>query len=237
MTNTPSARHNSREYSIDIEVARRVSDVVQTDTDFFILTGSYSIEALTGGNIAHNDVDANVFTPNIPRAMARVGLLLDTSGIIPHLTRLEATKPNRLEYRAHSDGTQRDVELQFIEFKEVRDSTDGLDFVLHNESDRKVVVPVVKRPLETVSGESVDFYVKSLPFAIATWALRISNVAEAQKRAVRQTDIDHFKFLVDAPHDTEKVIWAMERHPQMPANYVARDALAIALDRINNTKD
>ena len=226
--------HNT-ERDIDLDAARRARDVVEADQDdFLILTGSYSIEALTHGNISHNDVDTNVFTKKIPRAIARVGLQLSRPDVLPGGSHIEGTKPDRLEYGIQSvAASSRKLELQFIEVEDVEEHEDGADFWLPSQDGREVVVPTVNRTLQMDNGDSLNFRVKTLPFAIATWALRISGVAEAQKRAVRQTDIDHFAFLANSPHEKDEVVEAMHRHPQMPADHSAHDALEIALRKAN----
>ena len=60
----------------DIQIASEVSALVGTECDFFVLTGSYSIDALTGADVKHNDIDANVFTTDIPTALGRTAALL-----------------------------------------------------------------------------------------------------------------------------------------------------------------
>ena len=62
MPTTPSQRDT------DIRIASELSESIETDNDndFFVLTGSYSIDALTGADIKHNDIDANIFTKDLP---------------------------------------------------------------------------------------------------------------------------------------------------------------------------
>jgi hypothetical protein len=223
------------ERDTDLNAARRARDVVEAEQDdFLILTGSYSIEALTNGNISHNDVDTNVFTKNVPRAIARVGLQLSTPDILPGSSPIKGTRADRLEYDIQGPASDnRKLELQFVEIEDVDEHEDGADFWLPSRDGREIVVPTVNHTLQRDNGESLNFRVKTLPFTIATWALRISGVAEAQKRAVRQTDIDHFAFLANSPHETDEVVEAMQRHPQMPADHSAHDALEIALRKAN----
>ena len=69
---------------------------------------------------------------------------------------------------------------------------------------------------------------KTLDYAIATWAIRISGIINVQKRPVRQTDIDHFVFLYSQPHSTDMLYKTMLNHPQMTATdpgYVLEEAL------------
>jgi hypothetical protein len=216
----------------DLAIAGCAAEAVSSAEDFFVLTGSYSIEALTGGDVAHNDIDANVFTRDIPRAMASVGMQLGDCNVLPDALQVRNANPNRLEYDVQSPVGRRALELQFVQFSDVQVHDNGIDFTLPGNGDREIVVPTVVRPLSALRGEPVNFLVKSIPFAIATWALRISGVAESQKRPVRQSDIRHFAFLLGSAHDTEEVVQVMERHPQMPDGPDAKAVLATALQQV-----
>jgi hypothetical protein len=70
MSTTPSQRDT------DIRIASELSRSIETNDDFFVLTGSYSIDALTGADVKHNDIDANIFTIDLPVALGRVATLL-----------------------------------------------------------------------------------------------------------------------------------------------------------------
>lgn len=200
----------------DLLIAADVADQINTfEGDNFILTGSYSIDLLTGAEVKHNDIDANVFTDNIQESIGRVALSL---GAHKSLTKILHTD-SRLEYRYVDDGRAGELELQFVQYKEAVEYSDRTDFILPGqEIERSVVVPTVFRRADIARApdESYLFQVKSLEFAIATWALRISGVALSQKRQVRQTDIDHFAYLIDTPHDKDSVNFSIEHHPQMP---------------------
>lgn len=208
----------------DIQLASRIQALLAGQgQDIFVLTGSYSIDALTGDTVSHNDVDTNIFTPDIPRSIARTGLLLsDVQTIKP-----SKVTDTRLEYTYTGRTHESQLELQFIEYDDVEGGLGEQRFVLPSEGDHHAVwVPVVQKMLTTSSGVGHEFMVKSLPYAIATWALRISGAVTAQKRPVRQSDIDHFAFLLRAPHNVSKVIEAMDHHPQMPPGQNAADILS-----------
>lgn len=200
----------------DLRIAADVADQINAfEGDNFILTGSYSIDLLTGTEIKHNDIDANVFTDSKEGSIGRVALLL---GSHKSLTKILHTD-SRLEYSYVDGDRTSELELQFVQYTDAVVHRDRTDFILHSqETDRSVIVPTVFRSVDIArtSGESYSFQVKSIEFAIATWALRISGVALSQKRQVRQTDIDHFVYLIDTPHDNDVVNFSIEHHPQMP---------------------
>ena len=199
----------------DIHTTSKIASLFEGhSTDYFVLTGSYSIEALTQRDVSHNDIDANVFTPSIPDALARTSFMLHRHEITDKA--IEAKSSNRLEYILSDSGVEQQLEIQFVEISGVRANSEGFDFLLPCSTENLVVVPTVKASLTDSTDKEHVFRVKSLPFAIATWALRISGIAQAQKRKVRQTDIDHFAFLSEAPHDIQAVLDAIKYHPQMP---------------------
>lgn len=225
--------HPVRDY--DLSIARAVRDAISSRDDHFVLTGSYSIEALTKGDVIHNDIDGNVFTRDIPRSMARVGLALASESVLPSAEKKDDSKSNRLEYEIVTNEGVRDLELQFVQYDDVVSSDEGLRFTLPDDSDRKVVIPTVTETLGLHKGGEEEFRVKSISFAIATWALRISGIALSQKRSVRQSDIDHFAFLAQAPHKPSMVAEAMRHHPQMPTAVSPERALELAIRRIDNS--
>ena len=226
----PPSSASSCERTVDLATGRIVKQITaESPDDFFVLTGSYAIEAVTGGDISHNDIDANIFTTDIARSLARIRRGIATSRVLSD-TRITATKPDRLEYEVAGATGNRQLELQFVHFERAERRADYIELWLPPVGGRDVVIPTEMRTLSTQEGTQ-DFRVKTLPFAIATWALRISGTAAAQKRAVRQSDIDHFAYLVGSPHDPEEVATAMERHPQMPPGYDARDVLQAASQR------
>lgn len=222
----------SNQRDIEIQLASNISKLTQSERDFFILTGSYSIDALTGADVTHNDIDANVFTNDIPTALNRVVSRLSTH--IDHM-HLVTQADDRLEYiYPHSYG-QTQVEMQFVEYSNVRQRGASRDFSLPNNTKHSVAVPTVSANLRTTDKREHFFTVKSLPFAIGTWALRISGVALDQKREVRKSDLRHFAFLVAAPHDRLETLRALRHHPQMPDDYEAEDVLAMSCEVLSRS--
>ena len=209
-----SASFSSRE--ADMHIAADVADQINTTvSDNFILTGSYSIDLLTDAEVKHNDIDANVFTDNIQESIGRIALLLESHKTLTKILHTES----RLEYSYVDGDRTSELELQFVQYIDAIGHGDRTDYILHGQdTDRSVIVPTVFREADIVrsSDENYSFQVKSLEFAIATWALRISGIALNQKRQVRQTDIDHFAYLVGTKHSDDDVNFSIEHHPQMP---------------------
>lgn len=216
-TTTPNQR------DIDIRIASSMDTYVKNEGDFFVLTGSYSIDALTGADVNHNDIDSNIFTTDIPVAMGRIATTLELHE--PSMELIKKTD-NRLEYlHPHQHGST-PVEMQFIQYDSISQRTDGsVDFALPSVSGHDVIVPAVEAGLSEANGYEHKFLVKTLPFAIATWALRVSGVALSQKRAVRESDVRHFAFLASMPHDRVETVEAMRHHPQMPSDCNAHEVL------------
>lgn len=65
---------------------------------------------------------------------------------------------------------------------------------------------------------------------IATWAIRISGLALQPKRPVRDSDLLHFRLLLNSGYNQDDVIRAVQRHPQMPHNIIGEDAIDMALN-------
>lgn len=208
--------------SVDLQIASSLATRIDESVeDHFVLTGSYSIDILTGADIIHNDIDANVFTDDVSRSLGRAALLFK---------RLPLTRQtdSRLEYLVPHDAGETQVELQFVQYDRAEPTPAGWDFYLPGRVHPSVIVPVVHGAVE-VDGLSYDFLIKSLPFAIGTWALRISGVAMDQKREVRQTDLDHFLHLAARQYDSGDVMRAMVHHPQAPTDYDVTRTLDAAI--------
>lgn len=216
MPTTPSQRDT------DILIASELSDSIETDNDFFVLTGSYSIDALTGADVKHNDIDVNIFTKDLPVALGRVATLLQVRTDDMRLTKQADT---RLEYLCSHRYGATQVEMQFVQYDGLKRNTDSFDFILPYKGSHESIVPIVRAELRETDGHEHSFFVKSLPFAIGTWALRISGVALDQKREVRESDIRHFAFLAAMPHDKAETLSAIQHHPQMSDNHSAADIL------------
>lgn len=209
----------------DLQIAGHISDDInENNENYFILTGSYAVDLLTKTNIEHNDIDANVFTDNIQISIGKVGLILESYNNLSNTLKTDT----RLEYINQDNARQ--LEIQFIEYEDSIKRKDGIDFVLSSQYvGHDVVVPSVLCETKINQSEYHKFAVKSLPFVIATWALRISGIALNQKREVRQSDVDHFKCLIDMPHNNEAVKVAIKNHPQAPAYLDPTDVLDCAL--------
>lgn len=222
MSTTPSQR------DIDIRIASELSESIEASSDFFILTGSYSIDALTGADVKHNDIDANIFTKDVPIALGRVATRLQAR--TDDDMQLTKRTDSRLEYlRSHQYGSTQ-VEMQFVQYDGLKQNAESFDFILPHKSDYESIVPIVRAGLREADGHEHSFFVKSLPFAIGTWALRISGVALDQKREVRESDIRHFAFLAAMPHDKTETLNAIQHHPQMPDNQSATDILDMSYE-------
>lgn len=216
----------------DLALAQDVQQFFSPDQgDFFILTGSYAIQAVTKNpSIVHNDVDANVFTTNTSRSIATASQEL----MQLNMDLIKRTD-SRLEYVRNGSL----IELQFVRYDRVNPHQSRIDFMIDGKDDSEVVVPTIDEVLFNSSMEPYQFRVKTLPFMIGTWALRISGFAEAQKRDVRQSDIDHFRFLVQAAYDQAEVSEAIAHHPQLPTNFIGHEqyVLEAALRIMDQNED
>lgn len=183
----------------------------------FVLTGSYSIDALTKGNIHHNDIDANLFVTGISVDRTRE---IDAA-IFQEMEVVERTlwQSDRLEYIINSNARQETAELQLVEYSKKihRVGDDVLVLSGANEAGNEIRVPLSTVELMDSREKVYEFKVKSLSYAIATWAIRISGIINYQKRPVRQTDIDHFAVLLNQSYDLQDVYSAIDHHPQMVA--------------------
>ena len=122
--------------------------------------------------------------------------------------------------------------MQFVRYESFLKDGSGTNFALPSKGSNAVIVPTVQAALQGTNQHEHMFSVKSLPFAIGTWALRISGVALDQKRPVRESDIRHFVFLAAMPHDRAATLSAIQHHPQMPDSYDAGDVLDVSYEII-----
>jgi len=224
--------YNQRDSSI--KAARTIKQCVDERTPHtLILTGSYSIDALTGGNVTHNDIDTNVFF-----YAANSGAVDDTAGLLGGslpINKILKQTTDRLEYEIITDSGLEIAEFQFVPY-DAYIAKEGLEkFILSgkNEIGHNIEVPVTEASLIDSQGEPEAFRVKTLDYAIATWAIRISGIIDVQKRPVRQTDIDHFTLLYSQPHSTNLLYETMLNHPQMTSADPER-VLEEALRRTNS---
>ncbi len=192
-----------------------------------VVSGSYAIEALTGYELKHNDIDTNVFTSNLSKSIKKVAFIMENlsvSGLNLHLLK---TTCDRLEYNVLLDQRNfRRLELQFVEAKKIKGSKNS--YRLKNGS----VVPTVLVPIKNSKGQEYFFWVKSLPYTIATWAIRVSGLVKNPKRQVRQSDIEHLGLLLSGSFREEDVISAMSHHPQMPDNISVLEVYKRAKERL-----
>jgi hypothetical protein len=196
----------------------------------FVLTGSYATEALTGVVSHHDDMDANVFTSNLSRDISKVAEAI--SGV--DRVRKYKRTTDRLEYDVQftSGDVTKKLELQFIDTIDQISNCSG-EFTLKSDGERPIKVPVSSISLRDSMGMNFSFLVKSLPYANATWAIRISGYAVNPKRPVRESDLKQFILLLKATHETDAVIAAIKAHPQTPAGIPENQILTQAINIVS----
>lgn len=226
-----------RERDRDIHALSAISSRVNVSGMHFILTGSYAIEALTGNRLQHDDIDANIFTPNPVQDIQKATILIKKLRIPENRFSLYKKTANRLEYDLEpvlEPIAPRRLEIQFVEVASV--SGDRLmEFSLKSKTKDPIKISTVLVPLKDSDENEFIFRVKSLPFAIATWAIRISGFAHSPKRPVRPTDLEQFRLLLTKEYSRDEVALAMKYHPQMPKDItedqVFERALAVFTER------
>ncbi len=215
----------------DLALASDVGKLLETkDGDFFVLTGSYAIEAVAKKpNIVHNDVDVNIFTADRGRSLAEAAHRLP----LLNMDLVKSTE-SRLEYVRGGSL----IELQFVQYDRARQTQSGVDFTLPAYDGHEATVPTLVETLHGTDAEAYRFRVKTPAYTIATWALRISGFAEAQKRSVRQSDINHFVLLIQLSYDRDGVIEAILHHPQAPdvRDVRAGDVLDAAVEVVSKMR-
>ena len=222
----------------DLNIAASVADRTTGDSlDHFVLTGSYSLELLTGSELKHNDIDANIFTENVKHSVGRIALLFEDDKRFTNTL----INDSRLEYRYDAFGRIGDLELQFHQYRDAIENDGTVNFILPSHQDgREVIVPTIMTTADIGLRYEDEylFRLKTLEFAIATWALRITGFASHQKRSVRQSDVDHFIHLMRTPYDTDEVIFSLEHHPQMPqsceSQRVLDEAFALFANKVKD---
>lgn len=222
----------------DIYALSEINSKILTLGMRFILTGSYSIEALTGNRLQHNDIDTNIFSTNLVQDLPRVTALIGEVSMSEYSAVLYKKTSDRLEYdllSASKHADSRRLEIQFLEVVNIS-GDQQMEFSLKGEGKDRISVPTVLVPLKDSKGKEFIFRVKSLPYAIASWAIRVSGVTKDQKRPVRQHDLDLFKLLLLAKSSREDIILAMRYHPQMPKNKSPNEVLQIAQDVLNGSR-
>lgn len=203
-----------KEKDSDIHLLANISKKInRINGTKFVLTGSYAIEALTGQETYHEDIDANILTDDINDSLPKV------ANKISHMSGLKVYKRtrNRLEY---------DV-LPNID----RVCIKKLEFQFH-ELDQKNDIPTVFTPLTDSNGKNFLFRVKSLPYVIATWSIRISGLATNPLRELKSSDLEQFKLLLSCNHNVDDVLNIIKRHPQMPIGVDEREVLEKSLAKL-----
>ncbi len=191
-------------------ISKKVSRINGTK---FVLTGSYAIEALTGQETYHEDIDANILTGNIDDSLPKVANKL---GQISGLEVYKRTQ-NRLEYDILPNTDRIGVKK--------------LEFQFH-KLDEKNDIPTVFAPLTDSKRKDFSFRVKSIPYVIATWSIRISGLATNPLRELKISDLEQFKLLLSCNHNVDDVLNIIKRHPQMPLGADEREVLEKSLAKL-----
>lgn len=209
-----------REKDADIEFLVRLSDrIFGLNDTMFVLSGSYAIEAHTSNSVYHSDIDANIYTHNILIILPIIANILNLE--FERELKLYKKTYNRLEYDLVPNLNRlspKKLEFQF------------------NKLDSKHNVPIVQASLFNSNKKEFQFKVKSLPYLIATWAIRISGQATNQKRQLKESDFKKFKQLVLCSYDRKHVIDLINKHPQMPSNLDANDIFNTSLKKLTSLK-
>jgi len=188
----------SREKDLDIHLLANISKKIgMVNSAKFILTGSYAIEALTGKKTYHEDIDANILTGDIKDSLPKVANKMSQ---IYGLSIYKQTE-SRLEYDVLPN-TDR-VGIKKLEFQ-------------FHKIDQKNNIPTVFAPLTDSKGKDFLFRVKSLPYVIATWSIRISGLATNPLRELKASDLEQFKLLLSCNHNVDDVLRLITEHPQTP---------------------
>lgn len=197
----------------------------------FVLSGSYAVEALTKTKLQHDDIDVNIFSIDLSQDLPKVAALIDET--YNNLLYTYKKTNDRLEYDVKKTSRQtvyKKLEFQFVEITHVSNNN-HLEFMIKSERKKLIRVPTILASLRDSNSKDFIFRVKSLPYVIATWAIRISGFADNPKRPVRDSDLEQFKLLLVSDYSKEEVISVMKFHPQMPEgkseNYIFEQALAI----------
>lgn len=199
-----------REKGADILILSNVSTLVDQVPDCkFVLTGSYAIEALTGIKIYHEDIDANIYTPDINLYLPKIASHMES---FQNLKLYKKTQ-DRLEYDIVPD-------IHRVLSKKV-------EFQFHTGD-----APTVMAPLLDSSENKFLFRVKSLPYVIATWSIRVSGQALNPKRELRNNDLEQFRSLLACKYSRDEVLEAIKNHPQMPRDAIPDQIIEMAFSKL-----
>lgn len=210
--NTREISLSERSRDLDIMVLSAINFSLEADTEMrFVLTGSHAIEALTGNKLDHDDIDANIFTTSLKANVPRVAELVGELSVRGTNLSLFKETEDRLEFDIlPNQANSRRLEIQFAEVSKTAEPIENFD--LKNGGK----IPTIIVPIKDSKGHEFLFRVKSLPYSIATWAIRISGFARNSKRSLKESDLIHLKLLMTAGFREEDVFTAMNEHPQMP---------------------
>jgi len=217
-------------YLADLQILARVRELIDDPSlgRFFVVTGSHAVQLLTGERLYHNDLDANVFVKSGEALEQVAALMILTDNFV-----LWKKADDRLEYDVSSvgSGCPRRTELQFIGIDNfvVGEGLGSYIFVVGtNSKGEDAIIPTT-----VISMNGFTFRVKTLPYLIATWSIRISGLALNSKRAVKDSDIEHLRLLLRHGYDYEEILSIMRHHPQVPKNYSEEEVFQKALCIIN----
>lgn len=228
----PAEQENKADFinvrDMDLKLLSSINDQLDSiGAVQLVVTGSYAIEALTNHQLKHEDVDANVFAPNLSIAISKVATTIENLSVPGLKLQLFKSVDDRLEYDVLPEQAEpRRFELQFVEAESVEGSPN--DFRLRDGG----VVLIVLVPLKNSKRQEYMFRVKSLPYVIATWAIRISGAAESPKRDIKESDLEHLRLLLSGNFQKEEVFSVMTHHPQMPKNISESEVFNRAIERL-----
>jgi hypothetical protein len=208
----------SKEKDADIHLLADIQNKLKKSRNVkFVLTGSYAIEALTGQETYHEDIDANILTDNINDSLPKV------ASKISHMSGLKVYKQthNRLEYDVLPNIDRTDIKK--------------LEFQFH-ELDQKNDIPTVFASLTDSKGKDFLFRVKSLPYVIATWSIRISGLATNPLRELKVSDLEQFKLLLSCNHNVDDVLRLITNHPQTPNGVIAVQIFEQSINKLQEMK-
>ena len=202
---------------LDLNTLSTFGSVIDLEPDMkLIVTGSYATEALTEVSAEHEDMDTNIFCLDIEQQKNKVASLIEELSIPNVSITLFREKEDRLAYDIQTGQHEpRRLEIQFVEVTEIDEDSDS--FQLKSGG----IVPTSIMLIKDSKGEESKFRVKSLPYAIATWVIRTSGVAENAKRPVRESDYTQLMQLLSRNYSDDEVFMLMAQHPQMPAEMSA----------------
>ena len=198
---------------VDIALLAHLRDVATlVPNAHFLVTGSLAVEALTQKPRPHVDLDINVFVPSVTPAKDAYAALLTHKPTPVGPLAVYKTSPDRLEY---DTSYGRRLELRFIKASHISGEGSDKTFQIF-EYNRYSLVPTTMANLLDEAHGLVPFRVKSLAYALATWALRISGHARNPLRAIRDSDREVLGTLMQVEHGDAEVVRAMAAHPQAP---------------------